>query len=103
MLNEEYNAILETKLPPNLKDPRKFTIPCTVGEFKFDEVFYDLGASINFMPLSIFKKRNLEEVKATLISLQLAKYSIKYSRRIIKDILMKVDKFILLFFLFCIW
>jgi len=29
MLNEECSAILLNKLPPKLKDPESFTIPCT--------------------------------------------------------------------------
>ncbi|KAL5577772.1 hypothetical protein UlMin_019471 [Ulmus minor] len=57
------------KLPPKLKDPGSFTIPCTIGDFNFDKVLCDLGASINLMPLSIFKKLGLREVKPTTISL----------------------------------
>jgi len=34
MLNEEYSAILLYKLPPKLKDPGSFTIPCIIGKKK---------------------------------------------------------------------
>lgn len=54
----------------------------------------DLGASINLMPLSIFKKLGLVEVKPTTVTLQLADRSIKYPRGVIKDVLVKVDKLI---------
>ncbi|KAL5564470.1 hypothetical protein UlMin_027634 [Ulmus minor] len=94
MLTEECSAILQRKLPPKLKDPGSFTIPCTIGDFEFDKVLCDLGASINLMPLSIFKKLSLGEVKPTTVSLQLADRSIKHPRGIIKDVLVKVDKFI---------
>jgi hypothetical protein len=94
MLNEECSAILQNKLPPKLKDPGSFTIPCTIGEMTFDKVLCDLGANVNFIPYSIFRKLNLGEAKATSISLQLADRSVKFPRGIIEDILVKVDKFI---------
>ncbi|XP_065616476.1 uncharacterized protein LOC111986064 [Quercus suber] len=94
MLTEESSAILQKKLPPKLKDPGSFTIPCTIGKSYFDRALCDLGASINLMPLSIFKKLGLGEAKPTTISLQLADRSIKYPRGVIENVLVKVDKFI---------
>ncbi|KAL5580236.1 hypothetical protein UlMin_012678 [Ulmus minor] len=94
MLTEECSAILQRKLPPKLKDPGSFTITCTIGDFNFDKVLCDLGASINLMPLSIFRKLGLGEVRPTTVSLQLADRSIKHPRGIIEDVLVKVDKFI---------
>ncbi|XP_050277918.1 uncharacterized protein LOC126719404 [Quercus robur] len=94
MLTEESSAILQKKLPPKLKDPGSFTIPCTIGKFYFDRALCDLRASINLMPLSVFRKLGLGEVKPTTISLQLADRSIKYPRGVIEDVLVKVDKFI---------
>ena len=93
-LNEECSAIILNKLPPKLKDPRSFTIPCTIGNCHFDKVLCDLGASINLMPLSIMQKLGLEEPKPTNVSLQLANRSITYPRGIVEDVLVKVDKFI---------
>ncbi|KAL5577699.1 hypothetical protein UlMin_019398 [Ulmus minor] len=69
MLTKECSAILQRKLPPKLKDPRSFTIPCTIGDFNFDKVLCDLSASINLMRLSIFRKLGLGEVKPTTVSL----------------------------------
>ncbi|KAL5555317.1 hypothetical protein UlMin_037553 [Ulmus minor] len=94
MLTEECSAILQRKLPQKLKDPGSFTIPCTIGDFEFDKVLCDLGASINLMPLSIFRKLGLGEVKPTTVTLQLADRSIKHPRGIIEDVLVNVDKFI---------
>ena len=94
MLIEESSAILQKKLPPKLKDPGSFTIPFTIGKSYFDRALCDLGASINLMPLSVFRKLGLGEVKSTTISLQLADRSIKYPRGVIEDVLVKVDKFI---------
>ncbi|XP_031278051.1 uncharacterized protein LOC116136500 [Pistacia vera] len=93
-LTEEYSAILQKKLPPKLKDPGSFTISCVIGDITFDRVLCDLGASINLMPFSVFRKLGICEVKPTTVSLQLADRSIKHPRGIIEDLLVKVDKFI---------
>ncbi|XP_075504480.1 uncharacterized protein LOC142541916 [Primulina tabacum] len=82
------------KLPPKLKDPGSFSIPCTIGNSNFNKALCDLGASINLMPYSCFEKLGIGEVKPTTISLQLADRSIKYPRGVIGDVLVKVDKFI---------
>ncbi|XP_075504542.1 uncharacterized protein LOC142541980 [Primulina tabacum] len=53
-----------------------------------------LDASINLMPLSVFRKLGLGEPKPTRMSLQLADRSLKYPQGVIEYILVKVDKFI---------
>ncbi|KAL0447978.1 UNVERIFIED_CONTAM: hypothetical protein Slati_1925700 [Sesamum latifolium] len=92
-LNEECLAILQNKLPPKLKDPGSFSIPCTIGNIDFDKVLCDLGASVNLMPYSIFEKLGMHELTPTIITLQLADRSIKYPRGIVEDVLVKVGKF----------
>ena len=68
-LTEECSAILQRKLLQKVKDLGSFTIPCTIGDSTFDEALCDLGASINLMPLSVFRKLGLGEVKLITISL----------------------------------
>ena len=41
------------------EDPGAFAILCTVGSLHFAKTLCDLGASINLMPLSIYKKLGL--------------------------------------------
>ncbi|KAL0458600.1 UNVERIFIED_CONTAM: hypothetical protein Slati_0487200 [Sesamum latifolium] len=94
-LNEECSSILQNKLPPKLKDPRSFSIPCTIGEINFEKALCDPGASINLMPYSIFAKLGMHELTSTIVTLQLADRSIKYPRGIIKDVLVKVGKFVI--------
>ena len=93
-LTEECSAILQRKLPQRLKDPGSFTIPCTIENAIFERALCDLGASINLMPLSIFKHLGLGEARPTTITLQLADRSLKHPRGVIEDVLVKVDKFI---------
>ncbi|XP_022899426.1 uncharacterized protein LOC111412740 [Olea europaea var. sylvestris] len=86
-LNEECNAIVLRKLSPKLKDPRSFTIPCTIDSNFFEHSLCDLGVSFNLMPLSVYRSLRLGEAKPTTISLQLADKSIKRPRGIIEDVL----------------
>ncbi|XP_075500027.1 uncharacterized protein LOC142538599 [Primulina tabacum] len=93
-LTEECSAILQKKLPQKLNDPGSFTIPCFIGGSHCSKALCDLGANINLMPFSIFRKLELGEVKPTTITLQLADRSLTYPRGIVEDVLVKVDKFI---------
>ncbi|XP_010247553.1 PREDICTED: uncharacterized protein LOC104590540 [Nelumbo nucifera] len=93
-LTEKCTSIITSKMPAKLKDPGSFTIPCVVGSIEFPNCLYDLGASINLMPLSIFRKLGLGEVKPTLMTLQLADHSIKKPHGVVEDVHVKVDKFI---------
>ena len=56
----------------------------------------DLGANINLIPLTIFRKLGLGEAKPTIVTLQLAYRSLMHPRGIIEDVLVEVEKFILL-------
>ncbi|KAL0411211.1 UNVERIFIED_CONTAM: hypothetical protein Slati_3710800 [Sesamum latifolium] len=94
-LNEECSEILQNKLPPKLKDPGSFSIPCTIGNTDLDKALCDLGASVNLIPYSIFEKLGMQELTPTIITLQLADRSIKYPRGIVEDVLVKVGKFII--------
>ena len=93
-LNEECSALLQNKLPPKLKDPGSFTIPCQIGAIHFDKALCDLGASINLVPYSVFEKLGVGQVKNTMVSLQLADRSIKFARGIVENVLIKVGKFV---------
>ena len=93
-LTEECSAVIQKKLPPKLKDPGSFTVPCAFSDTVFEKAMCDLEASINLMPLSIYKRLKLGEVKPTTITLQMADRTIKHPRGIVEDVLIRVGKFI---------
>ncbi|GKB50558.1 reverse transcriptase domain-containing protein [Tanacetum coccineum] len=64
--------IILKKLPKNLGDPDKFLIPCNFPEIVECLALADLGASINLMPLSLWKKLSLAELTPTRMILELA-------------------------------
>jgi hypothetical protein len=84
------------KLPPKLKDPGSFTIPCRISDKLFDCALLDLGAGINLLPYEVYEKLSLGELQPTSITLQLADRNIKQPRGILENVLVKVDKFIVL-------
>ena len=54
----------------------------------------DLGASINLMPLSIYKKLGLRDAKPTAMRLLMADRTVKRPLGILHDVLVKVESFI---------
>ncbi|KAA3470576.1 UPF0746 protein [Gossypium australe] len=48
-----------------LKDPDSFTIPIEIGGVSFGKAPCDLGASINLMPLPIYRRFGLGDLKKT--------------------------------------
>ncbi|XP_017973072.1 PREDICTED: uncharacterized protein LOC108661367 [Theobroma cacao] len=89
-LTKKCSAIIQNKLPPKLKDPRRFSIPCNIGSFKISNALCDLGASVSIKPLSIARKLGFQEIQPTIVTLQLADRTIKYPIGIIEDVLLKV-------------
>ncbi|KAK4276414.1 hypothetical protein QN277_019360 [Acacia crassicarpa] len=93
-LTQECSAMLTNRLPPKLKDAGSFTIRCAIGPNYSGKALCDLSASINLMPMSIFKQLAVGEAWPTTVTLQLADRSIVLPEGKIEDVLVKVDKFI---------
>ncbi|GJV05719.1 reverse transcriptase domain-containing protein, partial [Tanacetum coccineum] len=92
-LNEHCSAVILNKLPEKLGDPGKFLIPCDFPRMNECLALADLGASINLMPLSVWKKISLLELIPTCMTLELADRSITKPIGIAEDVYLKVGKF----------
>ncbi|GJR51319.1 reverse transcriptase domain-containing protein [Tanacetum coccineum] len=92
-VNENCSAVILKKLPEKLGDPDKFLIPCDFPELDECLALADLGASINLMPLSIWKKLSLPELTPTQMILELADRSTTRPAGIAEDVFVKVGKF----------
>ena len=90
------SAIATRSVVQKKEDPGAFTIPCTVGSLHFGKTLCDLGASINLMPLSIYKKLGLGDPKLTAMRLLMADRTVKRPIRILHDVLVTVESFIFL-------
>ncbi|CAN6711727.1 unnamed protein product [Malus baccata var. baccata] len=93
-VSENVSAILQRKLPPKCKDPGSFTIPCVIGNTRFEQCMLDLGASINVMPYSIYASMNLGELQQDGVIIQLADRSNAYPKGVLEDVLVQVNHLI---------
>nr|GEZ82942.1 reverse transcriptase domain-containing protein [Tanacetum cinerariifolium] len=92
-LNENCLAVVLKKLPEKLGDPGRFLIPCDFLEFDNCLALADLGASINLMPLSIWKKLRLPTLNDTKIVLELTDRTISKPMGVAGNVFVKVGKF----------
>ncbi|GJV68656.1 reverse transcriptase domain-containing protein [Tanacetum coccineum] len=92
-VNENCSAVILKKFPKKLGDPGRFLIPCDFPEMDECLALADLGASINLMPLSIWKVLNLEELTETKMILELADRTISTPTGIAEDVFVKVGTF----------
>ena len=94
MIECNISAIATRSLIQKKEDLGAFTIPCTVGSLHFAKALCDLGASINLMPLSIYKKLGLGDPKPTAMRLLMTDRTLKRPIGILHDVLVKVESFI---------
>ncbi|GKA77632.1 reverse transcriptase domain-containing protein [Tanacetum coccineum] len=92
-LNENCSVMLLKKLPEKLGDLGKFLIPCDFPGMDVCHALADLGASINLMPLSIWKRLSLPQLTPTRMTLELADRSITRPNGVAEDVFVKVGKF----------
>ncbi|GKB51369.1 reverse transcriptase domain-containing protein [Tanacetum coccineum] len=92
-LNENCSAVLLKKLPEKLGDTRRFLIPCDFYGLESCMALADLGASINLMPLSMWKTLSLPELTPTRMTLELATRIVAYPAGITEDVFLHVGKF----------
>ncbi|GAU21678.1 hypothetical protein TSUD_242500 [Trifolium subterraneum] len=93
-MTEECSAIIQKKLPQKQKDPGRFTFPCSIGNLHVRRALCDLGASINFMPLSMMKRIPGAVAKPTKVQLSLADRSITYPHGILQNVLVRCAEFV---------
>ncbi|XP_070043301.1 uncharacterized protein [Nicotiana tomentosiformis] len=93
-LTQTCSVVVTRPIAEKLTDPGSFTIPCTIGSYAFAKTLCDLGASINRMPLSIYKTLGIGRARPTSMLLQLAYRTVKRPSGILDDVLVQVGKFV---------
>nr|GEX47468.1 reverse transcriptase domain-containing protein [Tanacetum cinerariifolium] len=88
-LNEHCFAVLLKKLPEKLGDPGKFLIPCNFPGMAECLALADLGASINLMPLFVWKRISLLDLTPTCMTLELADRLISHPVGVAKDVMLR--------------
>ncbi|XP_070014767.1 uncharacterized protein [Nicotiana sylvestris] len=93
-LTQTCSVVVSRPVVEKLSDPGSFTIPCTLDNFSFAKALCDLGASINIMPLAIYKRLEIGRARPTSMLLQLAGRTVKRPSGILDDVLVQVGKFV---------
>ncbi|XP_019225705.1 PREDICTED: uncharacterized protein LOC109207268 [Nicotiana attenuata] len=94
-VTHRFISIIATTTIQKKEDPGAFTISYTIGVRDFARALCDNGASINLMPLSIYKQAGLSMPRSTSMRLQMVDRSIKRPVGIVDDVLVKVGMFLL--------
>nr|GFB52844.1 reverse transcriptase domain-containing protein [Tanacetum cinerariifolium] len=87
--NENSLAVVLKKLLEKLGDPGRFLIPCDFTGLDNCLALADLGASINLMPLSIWKKLRLPTLNDTKMVLELADRTISKPTGVAENVFVK--------------
>nr|GEZ68448.1 reverse transcriptase domain-containing protein [Tanacetum cinerariifolium] len=90
-MNEHCSVVILNKLPKKHGDPEKFLIPCEFPGMDECLALADLSASINLMPLFVWKGISLPELTLTCMTLELADRTESKPVGIAKDVKVKVD------------
>jgi uncharacterized coiled-coil protein SlyX len=93
LLTEHVSSLIQHNTLPKFKDPGAPTISCIIGHKEIDKALLDLGAGVNLLSYLVYQQLGLGELKPTTVILQLVDRFIKKSKGIIKDVIIKVDKF----------
>lgn len=91
-LTEGCNAIIQNKMAIKMKDLVSLSIPHVIDNHIIDKTLCDLGASVCLMPLSIFKRLNIGELKPTKMSIYLDDQSIKYPVGIMEEVPLRISQ-----------
>ncbi|GKC05497.1 reverse transcriptase domain-containing protein [Tanacetum coccineum] len=70
-LSDESLAMIQNKVPPKLRDPKSFIIPCNFNKTFSYNALADLGASINLMTYSLYAKLSLKTLKSTKLNVSI--------------------------------
>ncbi|XP_070035331.1 uncharacterized protein [Nicotiana tomentosiformis] len=94
ILTQTCSVVVTRPIAEKLSDPGSFTIPRTIGNYTFAKALCDLEASINLLPLAIYKSLGIGRARTTPMLLQLADRTVKRPSGILDDVLVQVGKFV---------
>ncbi|GJV00985.1 hypothetical protein Tco_1330255 [Tanacetum coccineum] len=84
---------IKNQLPPKEQDLGSFILPYSIGKLTFNTLA-NLGASISIMPLLMFKRLGIEELKPKNMVIEMADRTKITPKGIVENLLIKIDKFI---------
>nr|GEY18303.1 hypothetical protein [Tanacetum cinerariifolium] len=93
-MNPRCSTLLQNHLPPKEQDPGSYILPCSIGKLDFNNALADLGASINVMPLSMYKRLGIGKLEPINMVIEMDDDTKCTPKGIVENLLIKIDKFI---------
>ncbi|XP_047978505.1 uncharacterized protein LOC125220377 [Salvia hispanica] len=95
VIGENVSAVIQKRIMSSKQtDPGMFTLPITIGGVRVEHAMCDLGASINVLPLSIYKKLVGARMTDTKVVIQLADRSCISPEGVLENVIVKVHDFL---------
>ncbi|XP_074301592.1 uncharacterized protein LOC141632993 [Silene latifolia] len=92
--SEFVSSLFKSKTPPKCSDLGVFTIPCIIGDTRFERAMLDLGASIIVLPYHVYESLKLGPLKSTRVVVQFANRSSVHPRGVVEIVMVKVDQLV---------
>lgn len=93
-MTKKEEVVRSQVLPPKLKDPSKFTIPCNIGEVNILHALCDLGSNINVMPVKTVRELNVGAITLSNMTLSLVDLFVTQPIGILRNMLVHVDRLV---------
>ncbi|XP_042009129.1 uncharacterized protein LOC121757689 [Salvia splendens] len=87
-------VIQKRRMPSKRTDPGMFTLPISIGNIKVEHAMCDLGASINVLPFSLYKKLEGVRMVDTKVVIQLDDRLCISPEGVLENVIVKVHDFL---------
>ncbi|XP_042012156.1 uncharacterized protein LOC121760578 [Salvia splendens] len=95
VIGESVSAMIKKKrLPFKRTDPGMFTLPIIIEDVKIEHGMCDLGASINVLPFSVYKRLTVVSLVDTNVVIQLADRSCISPKGVLDNVIVRVHDFL---------
>ncbi|GJY13782.1 hypothetical protein Tco_0383091 [Tanacetum coccineum] len=94
-INHRCSALFLNQLLPKEKDLGSFILPCSIRRLDFNNALAYLGASISIMPFSMYKRLGIGKLETIKMNIELDDNSKCIPKEIVRNLLIKIVKFIL--------
>ncbi|XP_042027257.1 uncharacterized protein LOC121774448 [Salvia splendens] len=95
MIEETVLAVIhKRRMPSKRTDPGMFTLPISIEDIRIEHAMCDLGASINVLPISIYKKLVGVRMVDTNVVIQLVDRSCISPEGVLENVIVKVHGFL---------
>ncbi|XP_042051607.1 uncharacterized protein K02A2.6-like [Salvia splendens] len=95
VIGESVSAVIQKKrLHSKRTDPGIFTIPIIIGDVKIQHAMCDLGASINVLPFSVYKRLTRVSLVDIKVVIQLADRSCISLGGVLENVIVRVHDFL---------